>query len=66
MQQLLVRAGCLNEFEPGVFDRETIKAIGRLQAGSSLRVNGRTTPETLVLLYQADPALMVPKFTLWQ
>ncbi len=65
LQQLLVRAGCLQQFEPGVYDRATIKAIGQLQATNSLRVNGRLTPETLVLLYQADPDFKSPKFTLW-
>jgi hypothetical protein len=65
LQQLLVKAGCLRQFEPGVYDRATIKAIGQLQATNNLRVNGRLTPETLVLLYQADPDFQSPKFTLW-
>jgi hypothetical protein len=65
LQQLLVKAGCPQQFEPGVYDRATIKAIGQLQATNSLRVNGRLTPETLVLLYQADPEFKSPKFTLW-
>lgn len=63
LQQLLVKANCLQRFEPGILDRETVKAIGRLQVGRGLRVNGEITPETLILLYQADPGYMVPRFT---
>ena len=65
LQQLLVGAGALQQFEPGVYDRQTIKAIGQIQATNGQHVNGRLTPETLVLLYQADPAFAVPKFARW-
>lgn len=64
LQQLLVKANSLQQFEPGVFDRQTAKAIGRLQADKGLRVNGEITPETLILLYQSDPGFTVPRFTL--
>lgn len=64
LQQLLVKAGYLQHFETGVLGRETIKAVGRLQAEKGLRVNGQVTPETLALLYQFDPAFAVPRFAL--
>jgi hypothetical protein len=65
LQQLLVKAGYLSQFETGIYGRETIKAVGHLQAASGLEVNGRLTPETLVLLYQADSVFNSPKFSLW-
>jgi len=66
LQQLLAKVGSKQTFATGSYDRETIKAIGTLQAAVGMPVNGRITPETVILLYQADPAFQVPKFPLWQ
>jgi hypothetical protein len=65
LQDQLERTNLLKDYSRGVFDRATIKAIGKLQASRGLHISGRLSNFTLVALYQSDMQLNIPKFRPW-
>ena len=62
-QELLQEAGVYSGRPSGIFDRETISAVARFQAGRGIAPDGLVGPQTLILLYQASPRFAAPKIS---
>jgi general secretion pathway protein A len=65
LQNMLRNAGFFDGEPTGVYDRPTIMAVTDFQNSRQVDPDGRVGPQTLLLLYQADPKLSTPRLHDW-